>query len=131
MIISKIQPLPIFKGNLFFIYTDSFEELQELLDNDPIYDELEHAAGIASQKTFDNEVHFILAIINQEANGSPPNNLGMVVHEAVHLEQFITAHIGYASQPTADELETHLTQYIFEEYLKFLKSNDIKLEYVS
>ena len=122
--IQQTNTLPIFNGDVCNIYTDSIEEIQKFFENNQALDHIENTFGISAQLNRKGKLTYVIAIIKDSSKGD--NNLGQVVHEVVHTVQYICSHIGYTPLEVGDELITHLSQYLFDEYVKFMNENNIK-----
>lgn len=118
MIKVKNEALPIFTGRLSLCFADSPEEIQNYY-KDEVFDEIETAHGLATILNWRGKVTFVLCII---CNKKCKPSIGVIAHEAIHIAQFICNHINHEAKPEADEIYSHLTAYITERYILFLKS---------
>lgn len=98
MVTKKVIKVPIYDYKVIIVVADSWEEIKEL------YPEISDAPRAC-----------VLENLNDSTIIVPPNNLDCVVHECLHLKNCIWNYIGYTPQPSNDEVDAYLLEYLFHE----------------
>ena len=100
MITKKIIKVPIYDYKITIIVSDTFEEANKL------YPEMHQCNACVLESPTES----IIVI--------PPNPLGTLAHECVHLKNNIWTYIGYKPTSDNDEVDAYLIQYLFNEVYK-------------
>lgn len=109
---TKTIEIPIYKGELTFIKSDSFKETNE-----------RYKLSIPERfgaVTFRNEAidtfECVVSFVEE--------NISLLAHEAVHVCNFIYEKIGAKLDIENDEFQAYLIGWIVDEMLNFLDKND-------
>ena len=100
MITKKIIKVPIYDYKITIIVSDTFEEANKL------YPEMHQCNAC------------VLGSPTESVIVIPPNQLGTLAHECVHLKNNIWTYIGYKPTSDNDEVDAYLIQYLFNEVYK-------------
>ena len=100
MITKKIIKVPIYDYKITIIVSDTFEEANKL------YPEMHQCSACVLESPTES----VIVI--------PPNQLGTLAHECVHLKNNIWTYIGYKPTSDNDEVDAYLIQYLFNEVYK-------------
>lgn len=100
MITKKIIKVPIYDYKITIIVSDTFEEANKL------YPEMHQCNACVLESPTES----VIVI--------PPNQLGTLAHECVHLKNNIWTYIGYKPTSDNDEVDAYLIQYLFNEVYK-------------
>jgi hypothetical protein len=112
--------IPIYKGKLVIILTDSKKKLNKILPDfkdDEIY-------GHAWLAPYKNRAGYII-ILNPTNSYSITH--GVVSHEALHIVSFISKDRGIIMDPDNDEPLTYLIEYITDEVYRVLNKYKFKI----
>jgi len=118
MIRVKTEKFDLFNGVFSFCFADNHEEVQDYYKSE-VFDDIEDANGLASILQFRGRATYALIIVQSEKDKL---SLGIIAHEAIHLAQYICDRIGYQALETEDEIYSHLTSFITNRYIAFLKT---------
>jgi hypothetical protein len=111
--------IPIYDSMyLDIIISDDTEKLNKITG----YDDKEDYFAQVNRTTFkdkesrqnNNWKKSVTVILNPNNPGNPIN-AGVIVHETIHVKNFIFEQIGYRQKDNNDEAEAYLTEYIFKE----------------
>lgn len=100
MITKKIIKVPIYDYKVTIIVSDTFEEANKL------YPEMHQCNACVLESPTES----VIVI--------PPNQLGILAHECVHLKNNIWTYIGYKPTSDNDEVDAYLIQYLYNEVYK-------------
>lgn len=106
MITERIITIPLYRHKVKVVVTDDIKEAKQKYIEIP-----------------DNSAACALNYGNTSAVVVTPNNLSEIVHEVIHVKNYIWTAIGYSPIADNDEPDAYLVSYIFEKVMNVVASH--------
>lgn len=123
----KLIEVPMYKSRVMFIATDDIDQLFEKRGLDLREDE-RPGIGVIYAHTFDYKIeigkfkdHTCIFIIGNPNYKYRKFSISALVHEVVHVKNFMYRHLGIKSDLINDEPEAYLVDTLFKEAYEFYK----------